>query len=652
MMLLVVVLLLSLPAAGAPPGDAPGSAYDYRSYQATMAYFEKLQLDYPDLVQTWIAQEVFPQILPGEKSWARCGTEICRTLIVRIANKKRLEDRHEAVRRPEVFFSGALHGDERLGPLVVTELAGFLCSQYKAGNPDIKRLVDSRNTWIMPMTNAYGYAHHVRHENGMDPNRDFPYRQNPSKCMITQTGRAVNELFRRHLFQYTLTFHGGMRALTYEWGSYNHMRQGKSTESPDDYAFTEVGSTIRAASGTDSRKRSWYPFGRINDLVYPVDGGLEDWSYAAGFEPSPSPITICQPKTYGGYNMSATKYRQGSVATLVYLAEMDDDKTPKKGTLGNSDEIWGLESRQGHVARNMRMCLKLIELTKPEVVFKPPQWTGSWKPGTEVALTLHGFGCVTLNSVQLLLIRKDRVKDCSTLGLLSSDHGDRAQLLAGSVRIAAAPAAAPCRGMSVWEDVKDRATKSTVRLRGRVPAGLQGEFCAALAADFDQAWARQSRPDPTIRPRSHAVRLRIQEHYTMMASEPLESSGEFMRLEEFRTKLFPVHPAALVLEPGPGGANASLALQSWSPAPPAVGAPAAEQPERAGHAGGDLTYLLDVRLFAVLALLISGALACHMTGWRLAGTSCRRPSTSDSTVIGRQSSVDLEEMEQLEGGVE
>ena len=29
--------------------------------------------------------------------------------------------------------------------------------------------------WIMPMTNAFGYAAHRREENSMDPNRDFPY---------------------------------------------------------------------------------------------------------------------------------------------------------------------------------------------------------------------------------------------------------------------------------------------------------------------------------------------------------------------------------------------------------------------------------------------------------------------------------------------
>ena len=31
---------------------------------------------------------------------------------------------------PEVFFSGALHGDERVGTTTVTELALFLCENY------------------------------------------------------------------------------------------------------------------------------------------------------------------------------------------------------------------------------------------------------------------------------------------------------------------------------------------------------------------------------------------------------------------------------------------------------------------------------------------------------------------------------------------
>lgn len=47
--------------------------------------------------------------------------------------------------------------------------------------------------WIMPTTNAHGYAARRREENQMDPNRDFPYLQRPEFCMKTQTARAVND---------------------------------------------------------------------------------------------------------------------------------------------------------------------------------------------------------------------------------------------------------------------------------------------------------------------------------------------------------------------------------------------------------------------------------------------------------------------------
>ena len=64
----------------------------------------------------------------------------------------------------------------------------------------------------------------------MDPNRDFPYNQQPTQCMRTVTARVLNEVFRAHLVQTAITFHGGMQAIAYEWGAANHqhgVRAGK-----------------------------------------------------------------------------------------------------------------------------------------------------------------------------------------------------------------------------------------------------------------------------------------------------------------------------------------------------------------------------------------------------------------------------------------
>jgi hypothetical protein len=78
--------------------------------------------------------------------------------IVRITNERLLTPD-----TPEVFFSGALHGDERVGPNTVTELARLLVEMRTGAgedrnhmNPWITRLVDTRSIYIMPTTNALG----------------------------------------------------------------------------------------------------------------------------------------------------------------------------------------------------------------------------------------------------------------------------------------------------------------------------------------------------------------------------------------------------------------------------------------------------------------------------------------------------------------
>lgn len=677
------VLLLCLQAAVAPSAGATDRAYAYRTYHETMAYFYRLKLDYPHLVEFWIAQKEFPEILPSRTGFGNCGSEQCRTLIVRIASKVKLRNEADSLRRPEVFLSGALHGDERLGPLVVTELAGFLCAQYERGNEEIRRLVDTRNTWIMPITNAYGFAHNVRHENGLDPNRDFPYLQKAARCMQTQTGRAVNELFRRHLFQFVLTFHGGMRALTFEWGSRNHMRNGKSTESPDDRAFTAVGEQIRAASGIDVRGHPWYPFGRINDLVYPVDGGMEDWSYAAGFERSPSPITVCKPQSYGGYAELRTRYREGSVAALVFLAEMDDDKTPRPSTLGRTAEVWGLSRAHGHVARNLRMCLKVIELAKPEVIVHPPAWPHALQPGTEVALDVHGFGCITLSSARLLLVRRAQVDDCRTLNPSAKHVGSRTELLTGAAQLATTSTRA-CRGLSIWQHPDP--SSAAIQLHGQVPPGLSGEFCAAVAAEFDQDWGQQAHPDPAIRPRAHAARLRLEEHYVMEASDGLAGAGDGrMRIDEHRTKLFPVFAEPVLVQAAATGMALPTALaQAAVPslpankshaflAPPVAGPSAAKetgpmpvpeahsQPAAAASAvpgppasptdsATDAGGVSAFWVLSVLAALAISCSACYFLGaLRFGRSGCRSlPSFIGKTVIGQQASTEPAAAGQME----
>lgn len=120
---------------------------------------------------------------------------------------------------------------------------------YIYKNPWLKRLVDTRSIFIMPNANALGYSQNVRTENGLDPNRDFPYGRTPQTCMQTTAARALNEIYREHVFQLAFTFHGGMRCIAYEWGSPNHYGNGKDA-SPDEQSLKPLSKALQGfASG-------------------------------------------------------------------------------------------------------------------------------------------------------------------------------------------------------------------------------------------------------------------------------------------------------------------------------------------------------------------------------------------------------------------
>ena len=52
--------------------------------------------------------------------------------------------------------------------------------------------------------------------------------------------------------------------------------------------------------------RDYYPVGRLNSIVYPVTGGMEDWAYAASWDTGYAPK--CSPRTYGGYPVQKTTF--------------------------------------------------------------------------------------------------------------------------------------------------------------------------------------------------------------------------------------------------------------------------------------------------------------------------------------------------------
>lgn len=291
---------------------------------------------------------------------------------------------------PEVFWSGCLHGNERVGPTAVMEAVGLLleaahCEAMprtteetaiaKACRKTLKdkgiddahrkwlaRLVTTRRIVVVPTTNALGYFRNVREEGSIDPNRDFPYDLTDRKlCMQTIAGRTVNEIFREHMFQLALTFHAGMEVVGYEWGAPTWLNRF----SPDDVAQEVVASAYSRYGGGWSKSKP-YQYGTMNDLVYYVRGGMEDWGYAGSWDPER--VVSCQPTTHGGYPAEKTIYNNSTLRVFNMLVETSDQKEPHQSNLGTSLDVMESDTtNNGHVSRNIRLSLLAAELVEPYV---------------------------------------------------------------------------------------------------------------------------------------------------------------------------------------------------------------------------------------------------------------------------------------------
>jgi hypothetical protein len=74
------------------------------------------------------------------------------------------------------------------------------------------------------------------------------------------------------LKQMLVTFHGGMVAIGYEWGTMDHPKGLDA--SPDNNVHKEIGQTMSRVAGAFRRENA-YPAAPMNSLVYPVHGGME-----------------------------------------------------------------------------------------------------------------------------------------------------------------------------------------------------------------------------------------------------------------------------------------------------------------------------------------------------------------------------------------
>ena len=228
---LITSLIMSM--SRGPSILASAKKYKSLSMEEIVDEMKSLASLYPQLVTYTTAQEKYnlPSTCIGEDHVG------CYNHILIISDSKIYASKKAARKarreRPDVFLSGALHGNERVGPVAMIEVAKLLvtaasCQSDLVVNVDgfnvceeewyskydeqqvawLARLVSTRRIVIVPAANSNGYYLNSRNEGSVDPNRDFPFDQRAEdengvsgNCMRTIAARTINELFLDHLFQ-------------------------------------------------------------------------------------------------------------------------------------------------------------------------------------------------------------------------------------------------------------------------------------------------------------------------------------------------------------------------------------------------------------------------------------------------------------------
>jgi hypothetical protein len=241
----------------------------------------------------------------------------------------------------------------------------------------LARLVTARRIVIVPNPNSSGYYANQRRENGIDPNRDFPYNtKDPSQCMKSITARTINELFLDNLFQMSLSYHGGIDLIAFSWGAKG---VPDNKVSPDDVAQRMLADKLSLYAGelyssgqlNTSPKGRFYETGVIKDIVYGVNGSFEDWAYAGSWEKQLE-ATQCTPSIYNdGYPAEKTQYDNATLCTFNILVEISNNKNPPSSELGtnlnlfHAPFVFDNNTNNGYVTKQIRTALLAIDIAEP-----------------------------------------------------------------------------------------------------------------------------------------------------------------------------------------------------------------------------------------------------------------------------------------------
>jgi len=229
--------------------------------------------------------------------------------------------------KPEMKYVGNMHGNEAVGRELLIRLAEYLCTEYRAKNPEIVKLLNTTNIHLLPSMNPDGFELALRtkpaergwlvgrsNAHGVDLNRNFPdldkifYYLDEQKMgrydhlmdlfsddnqRFEPEVKAVGEWTVSLPFVLSANLHEGDLVANYPFDASRVDGMSEYAKSPDDATFKHLAS-VYADSHAHMSKNDHAPcdgtasdnFARQGGITngarwYSVSGGMQDFNYLA-----------------------------------------------------------------------------------------------------------------------------------------------------------------------------------------------------------------------------------------------------------------------------------------------------------------------------------------------------------------------------------
>jgi murein tripeptide amidase MpaA len=276
-----VFILLLLTSSGTLLFSQGGLNGAYHSYLELQADMLALQQKYPHIVKVF-----------------NIGTSVEKRIIyaMKISDNVAVDED-----QAEILLLGCHHAREWISVEVPFLIGKYLAENY-AVNPDVKRLVDQSQIWIVPLVNPDGleYTIHVyrywrknRRDNGkgdfgVDLNRNYGYKwgvddagSDPNPASYVYRGpapfsepetQAIRDLFLRKNFRSLISYHSFSQTILYPWGYTDKV--APDTEAQMREIAAAMSAKIQSVNGR------FYEYGQSGKILYVTNGDVTDWAYA------------------------------------------------------------------------------------------------------------------------------------------------------------------------------------------------------------------------------------------------------------------------------------------------------------------------------------------------------------------------------------